>query len=451
MNRTPSATTPEGASTAAIVASVAAVLASVAFLVTGQGLQQTLLPVRGSLEGFSSVQLGLLGSCFSLGYVVGCLGTPRLIIRAGHARAFAALVAMASSASLCHALLVEPLAWMAFRLTTGACLAGLYLVIESWLNERADNRTRGTIMAVYLTINLAALALGQLLVPLMDPQSFAPLVVAAIALSLAAVPVALTTSVQPAPVTLVRFRPRALYATSPAGVVAIFFVGVSNGAFWTLGPVYGVRVGMSVAETASFMSLAVIGGALFQYPVGLLSDRIDRRLVMIGLALASIFLGLLLSELLPVRAGHELLLAPLFGAAILPAYTVAAAHVFDYAKSSGFVEVSAGLLFLFSIGSILGPVPAAALMELVRPGFLFLFMAAANACLALYVAFRMTRRRETGDKEDFRFTNVAPVVAVGAEAFGESPLVVTMDDPEPDEVLEPLAEGALADALPPER
>lgn len=427
--------------TARALQAVGAVLLSVAFLLTGHGLQQTLLPIRGGLEGFSSFGIGLLGSFYFGGYVIGCLAAPRIIIRSGHVRTFAALIALAVSAALLHAVLVHPVAWMICRVVTGICLAGLYLVIESWLNERADNRTRGTIMAAYLTVNLLMITVGQMIVPLLDPASFAQLSIAAIAISLAAVPIALTTTEQPAPVTLVRFRPRALFALSPAGVAAIFMIGVSNGSFWSLGPSYGQQIGLSVTETAVFMSLAVIGGAAVQYPVGLLSDRIDRRLVLIALAGASVVLGAALSGIVPLAGTTKLVIAFFFGAAILPIYTVAAAHVFDFARPEGYVEVSAGLLLLFGIGSVLGPIPASLLMQSVSPGALFAFMAAAYAVLIGYVAYRLRRRDAlpSDEKEDYRLANVAPVAVVAdAQAFEESPLVV-----DPTASVAPLPDEAL--------
>jgi len=411
---------------------VAAVLVSVAFLLTGHGLQQTLLPIRGVLEGFSQVEIGLLGSSYFAGYVLGCILVPRLVIRSGHVRTYAALIALAACAALFHAMLVYPVVWMVARAVTGFCLAGLYLVIESWLNERADNRTRGTIMAFYVSINLMMIAAGQMIVPLFDPLSFEQFSIAAIAIALAAIPIVMTTSKHPAPVTLVRLRPRALFRLSPAGFVAIFLIGTSSGAFWSLGPSFGQAIGLSVTDTALFMSLAVLGGALLQYPVGLLSDRVDRRTVIIGLAVASIALGILLGGYLPLHAGQRQVLAFLFGAAILPAYTVTAAHVFDFARPEDYVEVSAAMLLLFGLGSILGPLPASTLMEALRPGALFLFMSGVNGVLAVYVGYRLLRREAIprADKERFNLADCAPVAVVGdAKAFEGSPLVVNPERP----------------------
>jgi MFS family permease len=406
---------------------VAALLLSVAFLVTGHGLLQTLLPLRGDLEGFAPFSIAMLGSSYFLGYVAGCLAAPRLIIRAGHIRTFAALVSLASSAALAHAMVVDPALWIAARAVTGFCLAGLYLVIESWLNERATNQTRGTIMAAYTTVSLTVITAGQMMVPLFDTVSFVQLSIASILMSVSAIPIAMTRAQQPAPVTIVRFRPITLYRLSPAGVVAIFLIGVANGAFWSLAPVYGQQMGLSVTMIAAFMSLAVIGGAVAQYPLGHVSDRVDRRYVMIGVSAAIVVFGLLLSGFFAVSDLYRSVLVFLFGGPVLAAYTIATAHVFDHAKSEGFVEISAGLLLLFGLGSALGPVPASAVMQWIGPGGLFVFMTAAHVCLIAFVALRMRVRAAppTEQKESYTLANTAPVVVIGdAVAVEESQLVV---------------------------
>lgn len=412
-----------GAGTA--ILSVGALLASVALLLTGHGLLQTLLPIRAGLENFASLEIGLLGSSYFAGYVIGCVTTPFTIIRCGHVRTFAALVAVASSASLMHAMVVDPYAWMTCRFVTGICLAGLYLVIESWLNERATNETRGAIMSAYVTVNFLVITAGQMIVPFFAPDSFVPLSVAAILIALAAVPVALTTSQQPAPITLVRFRPKALYTLSPVGVVGIALIGTSNGAFWALGPVYGAAHGFSIMQIAVFMSLAVIGGAVSQYPVGVLSDRMDRRIVLGGLALCAIGFGSLLSGIVPLDDTARLVVTFAFGAAILPTYAVAAAHVFDHAMSEGYVEVSAALLLLNGLGSVVGPIMAAMAMQAYGPGSLFAWIAAVHGVMIAFLAFRMTRRAAPEDKQKFSLPNTAPVMVIGdAAAVKESPLVL---------------------------
>lgn len=414
-----------------ILAPVTALLLSVALLIMGNGLQTTLLPIRAGLESFSPVGIGLLGSSYFVGFIIGCLGVPYIILRVGHIRAFTALVALASAAALAHPLLVDPLAWILIRLITGACLSGLYLIIESWLNERATNETRGLVMSSYIVVNFTVITIGQLMVTLYAPESFALFALASILVSLAAIPVALTRSAQPAPITLVHFNARKLIRLSPAGVIGIFMVGLSNGAFWALGPVYAIGVGMSVTATALFMSVAVIGGAIAQWPLGRLSDRMDRRHVMIGIAVASMIAGGGLVILGHFSTEGRMALAFLFGAATLPAYAIAAAQTFDHAAPGDYVEVSAGLLLMNGAGSAFGPLLASGVIASTGPGGLFLYNAAVQAALALFVISRMRVRDAPPmeEREDFDLTSTAPVVTVGgADAMAASPLVATREE-----------------------
>jgi MFS family permease len=255
--------TPKPA-TPSLVWSAAAILLSVALLIMGNGLQLMLLPIRGGIEGFSAFEIGMLGSGYFFGFVLGCAFTPRLIVRVGHIRTFAALVSVASAAALGYPVAIDAMVWVVLRLITGFCLAGLYLVVESWLNDRATNETRGTLISAYVTVNFTVITLGQMMVTLFQPSSFILFSIASVLVSLAAVPIALTRSSQPPPITFVRFRPVRMYRLSPTGTVAIFLIGMATGSFWSLGPTYASNASGSITDAALFMSAAVLGGALAQ-------------------------------------------------------------------------------------------------------------------------------------------------------------------------------------------
>lgn len=413
-----------------ILAPVAALLLSVALLIMGNGVQTTILPIRAGLEGFSAIQIGVLGSSYFVGFIFGCLVVPRIILNVGHIRTFTALVAIASTASLLNAMMVDPVSWIVIRLITGACLAGLFLIIESWLNERATNETRGLIMSTYIVINFSVITVGQLMVTLDEPRSFTLFSLAAILVSLAAIPVALTRSPQPAPITLVRLNPRKLFAVSPAGVVGVFLVGLANGSFWALGPVYAQRVGLSVEAIAYFMSVAVIGGAIAQWPLGRLSDKIDRRLVMAGAAVGSALFCLALAVFGAGVSEVRLPLAFLFGALTLPAYAIAVAQTFDHAAPGDYVEISAGLLLLNGLGSSIGPLIASMLIEM-NPSFLFLFIGVMECVIVAFVLSRIRLRDAPTEaqKEDFDLANTGLAVLVGdQDAMDASPLVGTTEE-----------------------
>lgn len=402
------------------------ILLSVAFLIMGNGLQLMLLPIRGGIEGFSSFQIGLLGSGYFFGFVLGCGFAPRMIMRVGHIRTFAALVAVASAAALGYPMAVDALVWVLLRMITGFCLAGLYLVVESWLNDQATNETRGVLISTYVTVNFTVITLGQMMVTLFQPSSFVLFSIASILVSLAAVPIVMTRSSQPPPITFVRFRPLRMFRLSPTGTIAIFLIGLATGSFWALAPSYASTVSGSVSDAAWFMSAAVLGGAVAQLPAGKISDRIDRRQVIIGLAACCVVVGM---ALLLTSGNHFLWLGlgAAFGAGLLPSYAIAAAHVFDFADRSDYVEISAGLLLLNGMGSTIGPLLSSASIEIWgQPGF-FVANAAIQMVLIGYVAFRLSQREglPTEEKQNFDLGTSAPVSVVGDEgAVQLSDLVV---------------------------
>jgi MFS family permease len=402
--------------------SVAALLISVGFLVTGNGLQMMLLPIRGGIEGFSAVQLGFMGSGYYLGFVLGCLGTPLLLRRAGHVRTFAALVSIASAVALLYPMLVHPLAWAALRLITGFCLAGLYLIVESWINDRATRETRGALISTYVAINYIVTTLGQMTVTLFETSSFMLFSIASVLVSVAAVPLALSRSPEPKPPELARFRPLHLFRLSPAGTVSIFLIGLGTGALWSLGPVFAESRSGNVTSAALFMSVAVLGGALAQWPIGRLSDSLDRRYVLIGVTAAAALACLVIATL-PDLGGPWLVFAFAFGATILPAYAVASAHVFDFAERADYVEVSAGLLLLYGLGSTIGPALASFGMQRFGPVALLGFIALVQVAIIAFVALRMTRRKSLSeaDKQSFDLVATAPVVTVGAAQDENAP------------------------------
>lgn len=408
---TPPAVPPIGfAFVAKTLAPVAALFLGIAFLLCGNGLQTTLTPLRAGLEGFSAVEIGLMGSGYYAGFVLGCLAGPYLIMQAGHIRAFTALVAAASAIALVHPIVIDPVVWILARAVTGFSLAGLYLIVESWLNDRATNENRGFVMSAYIIVNFVTITAGQMLVTTAPIEGFHLFAVASILVSVAAIPVALTRSAQPAPIALVQFRPLRLYRMAPVGVVGTFMIGVSNGAFWSLGTLFATERGLGVDGAAIFMSVAVIGGAMLQWPVGRLSDLFDRRIVLAGVMVAAATVALLLVAL-PLDHVGLMAMALLFGMTTLTGYSVAAAHAYDRADRSSYVEMAAGVLLANGLGSVIGPIVAAGMVASLGPAFLFVFIAAAQILLALFVGLRLMVRPAAGaaEKSAFDVYSTAPV------------------------------------------
>ncbi len=408
----------------AVVAPVAALLLSVALLLMGNGLQGTLLPVRASLEAFGALEIGLLGSAYFLGFSIGCLYGPHVVRRAGHIRTFTAMVAIASCVVLGHALVVEAVTWWMLRAATGFCFAVLFMVIESWLNERSTNETRGVIFSIYTIINLTVITLGQLMLILDEPGDFPLFALASILVSLAAVPVALTTAQAPAPIAAVKIRIRHLYRLSPVGVVGCLGVGLANGSFWALGPVFAQGRGGDATDVALFMSVAVIAGAVGQWPLGRLSDRMDRRRVIVTTALGAALAGAGMVFLAQASNQGILGAAFLYGLFAFPLYALCVAHMNDFVQPEGYVEAAGGLLLVFALGAVAGPLMASLVVRTVGVDSLFGYTAGVHLVVAAFAVYRMRRRRPMPEEEHIDFADALRV----AQTVSNVDLVSTTAD-----------------------
>lgn len=429
------------------IGSVAALLLSVAILLTGSGLQGTLLPLRAQIERFSTVDIGVLGSAYFLGFAAGCLLGPVLVRPVGHIRAFTALVSIASTTAIAHVLLTDAIVWWVLRAITGFCFAALYMIIESWLNERATNQNRGTIFSIYTIINLTVLTAGQMMITLETPASFVLFALASILVSLAAVPVAMTTAPAPAPIARVHIRLRHLYRISPVGFVGGLIVGLANGAFWSLGPLYAQTIGMNTTGIAIFMSAVVLAGAVGQWPFGYVSDRRDRRLVIIVGGIGAMAAAIALAVLPAQQTVLVLALAAVYGCFAMPLYSLSAAHMNDFVEPGGFVEAASGLLLVYAGGAVIGPMIASGLMRGIGPMGLFLFTAASHVLLICFAVYRITRRGRAPEEDRVKFVDSLRVVQTVAPV---DPLAETAEprpaEPAPSEPAQPTEQPNLHEA-----
>lgn len=417
---------------AAALAPVAALLLSVALLLMGNGLQGTLIPVRANLENFRAYELGLLGTAYFFGFTAGCLHGPTLVRRAGHIRAYLAMTSVASGIALLHPMFVEPVLWFALRIATGYCFAVLYIIIESWINERADNRVRGTVFSVYTIINLTVITLGQLMIGFADPNTFILFAIASILVSFAALPVAFTAAAHPQMVHQVHPRLKDLTRISPVGTAGCFAVGLANGAFWTLGPVFASDAGLDTTGIGLFMSAVVMGGAIAQWPLGRVSDRMDRRFVM--LIATAIALGAAIAlMMLPDTGPDTMILAGfVFGMGAFPLYPLAVAHANDNARPDQFVEVSSGLLLIFGIGAAVGPLIASLVRQVAGMPMLFVFTACVHLVLIVFILGRMNLRAAPKPEDRSDFADAAIAAATVAQ-YDPAPTA----EPDPDPELSP--------------
>ena len=402
------------------LAPVATLLIGVAILLTGQGMQGTLLPVRASLEAFSTLSIGVMGAAYFFGFTVGCLKGGELVKSVGHVRVFLAMTALASATPLIHGLALHPVIWILLRSLTGFCFAVLYVVIESWLNERSTNENRGIVFSTYVMITLTVMAGGQMMTLLYDPTGLQLFIIASVLVSLGAVPVALTKSQTPEQPLEVEVDIRRLFRLSPAGTVGCFAVGLTNGSFWSLAAVFTAGVSSSPSLAAWFMSAAVLGGAVAQWPLGILSDRIGRRRTMILAATSGVIVAtsiILFAKDLSFWGIN--LLGAAWGMFAFPTYAIAVAHANDYADADDYVMVSGGLLLMYGSGAILGPFIASAVIGQAGPTGLYLFTAVVHTMLALYVVQRILRRSKSKMDHHTEFGDALAATYTASQVYEE--------------------------------
>jgi MFS family permease len=372
--------------------SFAALFLSVILLQMGTGGLAPLDAVSGVELGFSASQIGLLGSAHFTGFFVGCWFAPRMMGAVGHSRAFAAFVAVGTIGVLSHMLIIDPYAWMAMRMLSGLCVAGCYTIVESWLQAKVSNETRGRTMGVYRFVDIGGSLLAQLMISVLEPASYVAYNILAIICCAALVPLVLTRVEQPQTPAAPRLRPGLAFSRSPLAAVAVIASGITGAAFRMVGPLYGVEIGLSIDDIALFLSAYVLGGMLSQYPAGWCADRFDRRWVLIGLSVLAI-----LASMVTIAFAHSgtvaaFLTAGLFGVATFPIYSVAAAHAHDFAGDDERVELSAALMFLYAVGAIASPVTVSALIQSFGPEAMFHFVSAAHILLIAFGLLRMRRR-----------------------------------------------------------
>ena len=397
---------------------VTALLISVAILLTGNGLQGTLLPIRASLESFSTISIGFIGAAYFLGFTVGCIFGAELVKRVGHIRVFLAMTALASTTALIHSLILYPWVWVILRMLTGFCFAILFVVIESWINDRSTNENRGIIFSTYVMITLSVQAVGQLMIMLYEPTGVELFAITSILITLAAIPIALSTSPAPEIKHTTKFNLKKLYKISPAAIIGCLFIGFANGSFWSLAPIFITTLFSDISYTAWFMVSAVIGGALSQWPIGFLSDKIGRRKVIVIIAFLGVFVASLI--ILSIQSIDFIginILGAAWGAVSFPMYAVIVAHANDHADPGDYVAVSSGLLLMYGIGAIIGPLLSSLLMALTNASGLFVYIGAMHLLLALYLSYRIIRRDSSPTDDHISFNDALTATYTASQVY----------------------------------
>lgn len=360
-------------------------------IMIGNGLQSTLLGVRADIENFSVQSTGAIMSMYFVGYLLGSHYAPRLIRNVGHIRVFAALASIASTTVLFHGLFPNEWVWGAVRFLTGVSYAGLYIVIESWLNDAVDNKGRGKMMAVYLIVMYVAMALGQYLLIVADPGQMELFVLTSVLVSIALIPISLSSRPAPHFGDTEKVSVRILWEKSHLGVYGVFASGIAGACLFSIGPIYAMQAGLGLAQVSTFIASAIVGGVLLQFPIGWASDKFDRRKVLIGAAaMAGLFC--VLAVFLASLNIYALYLAMfLLGGTALTIYGLSTSHTNDHLQPEQIVAASATMILINGIGSIIGPLASSSLMNF-SPSMFFLFMGATYGSIAIYGLYRASIR-----------------------------------------------------------
>ncbi|RMH48703.1 MAG: MFS transporter [Alphaproteobacteria bacterium] len=383
-------------------------LLGIMLFMVGNGMQGTLLGVRGGLEGFPTFEMSIVMSAYFVGFLGGSRMTPGLIRRVGHVRVFAALGSLISAVLVLYPVVAHPIAWTVLRAIIGFCFSGVYVTAESWLNNATTNETRGQALSAYIIVQMVGIVAAQGLITLGDPGGYVLFIVPSVLVSLAFAPILL--SVTPAPVfeTTKRMSLAELYAISPLGCVGMFILGGMFAALFGMSAVYGAEAQLSVREISAFVASIYLGGMVAQYPIGWLSDRIDRRLLVAGVA--ALCAAMALAEFFLGSGGVALLVVGfVIGGTTNPLYALLLAHTNDFLESDDMAAASGGLVFINGVGAIAGPLVVGWFMGVAGPPGFFLYLFGLGALLAGYATWRMTRRptaEETG-----QYVTVVPTVS----------------------------------------
>ena len=370
-----------------------------AIICLAHGLQGTLLGIRAIVEGFSFVSTGFIVAGYYVGYLAGSILIPILLQRVGHIRVFAALASLASIAILLHTILLDPFSWFFIRIITGISLSGIYVIMESWLNDKSTNETRGKILSIYMIITFCFVGLGQLLLNLSDPVKVDLFVLVSILLSFALLPILLSITEAPKFDNPKHLALNELFVISPLGFVGAFFIGLAHGVIFGYGAVYAITKGLSTFEISIFMVIVSTFGAIFQWPVGFLSDRIDRRIILISVTLIASVLSIFILIFSYLSLVVFFIILAFYAGMSLPMHSLAVAHTNDYLQPDQIVAASSSINILVGIGAILGPITVSLFMKVIGPDGFFVYLFIVHLLLGLFGLYRMGKRTKPTDIE----------------------------------------------------
>ena len=389
-------------------------LLGVMLLMVGNGVQGSLLGIRGAMEGFSTFQLSIVMSAYFLGFLGGSRLAPEMIRKVGHVRVFSALGSLISAVLILYPMLIDWVSWSLMRVLIGFCFSGIYVTAESWLNNTATNETRGQALSAYMIVQMLGIIASQGLLSLGDPSGYGLFIIPSVLVSLAFMPILLADTPAPTFDSITPMSFARIFKTSPLGCVGMLLTGGIFAGMFGMAAVWGAKEGLTIAQIAAFGGALYVGGLVLQYPVGYLSDRVDRRALILWMAAIGA-VAMLLATLVPMPFNLLLGVALLLGGTINPLYSLLIAHTNDFLVKDEMASASARLIFLNGFGAIFGPLASGYLMELVGARGYFLFLAVLFASLAFYAGWRMSRRAAPADHGAYAgLSPNASSLAVGA-------------------------------------
>ena len=405
-----------------------ALLLGMLFLQLGNGLQGTLLSVRGELEDFSAFEMSVVMSAYFLGFLGASRLVPEFIRRVGHVRVFAALASLISAILILYPLLVNPWIWTGGRIIIGFCFCGVYITAESWLNNAATNENRGQLLSSYMVVQMAGIVAAQLLLFVGDPGGFELFVLISVLVSISFAPILLSITPTPAFEATKPMSIKELFKTSPLGCVGMFFLGGIFSAQFGMAPVFGTTAGFSLSEISIFVGAFYIGAMVFQFPIGWLSDRMDRRILIIGTSAIGFIASLtsiLVLDVFLILVGSALLI----GGMSNPLYSLLIAYTNDFLELDDMASASGGLLFLNGLGAISGPLLTGYLMTQTGPGGYFVILATLLGSLTVYGFYRMTQRG-ISDVDASSYATVLPTASVVAVEIAQELAIEAAEEAE---------------------
>ena len=397
-------------------------------LMMGNGLQGTLLGVRGGLEGFNPNTMSWVMSGYFIGFLGGSRLAPHLIKRVGHVRVFAAFASLISACFILFPVFAFEFVWFLLRIVIGFCFSGVYVVSESWLNDFSDNKNRGKILSIYLVIQTLGLVLAQFVLNFADVSGYTLFIIASVILSLSFAPILLTVTPVPPFETTKPMGLGDLYKTSPLGVVGLFILGAIFGAIFGMTAIFGSEIGMTVIEISIFVATIYFGGLLFQIPIGWLSDRIDRRFLIILLSSIGGFCSILLFI---IHYNYLVYLVFIFfiGGMVNPLYSLFIAYTNDFLEHDDMAAAAGGLIFINGLGAIIGPLAVGLLMSHFGPDIFFAYLGTILILISIYALYRTTQREDPTVSETSSYTTITPsLTPVAVEVAQEIAIEAALEE-----------------------